>query len=38
MFSTVVSALNEGFVVTFQLFLVTLVGALPLGFWFPSAP
>lgn len=31
MFSTVVSALNEGFVVTFQLFLVTLVGALPLG-------
>ena len=31
MFSTVLSALNEGFVVTFQLFLVTLVGALPLG-------
>ena len=31
MLSTVVSALNEGFVVTFQLFLVTLVGALPLG-------
>ena len=31
MFGTVVSALNEGFVVTFALFLVTLVGALPLG-------
>ena len=31
MFATVISALNEGFVVTFQLFLVTLVGALPLG-------
>ena len=31
MFSTVLSALNEGFIVTFQLFLVTLVGALPLG-------
>ena len=31
MFATVISALNEGFVVTFELFLVTLVGALPLG-------
>ena len=31
MFPTVISALNEGFLVTFALFLVTLVGALPLG-------
>ena len=31
MFSTVITALNEGFLVTFKLFLVTLVGALPLG-------
>ena len=31
MFPTVISALNEGFIVTFQLFLVTLIGALPLG-------
>lgn len=31
MFSTVISALNQGFLVTFSLFLVTLVGALPLG-------
>jgi len=31
MFSTVISALNEGFIVTFELFLITLVGALPLG-------
>ena len=31
MFPTVISALNEGFIVTFELFLVTLVGALPLG-------
>ena len=31
MFSTVISALNEGFLTTFALFLVTLVGALPLG-------
>ena len=30
-FQTVVSALNEGFVKTVQLFLVTLIGALPLG-------
>lgn len=30
-FPTVVGALNEGFVVTFKLFFVTLVGALPLG-------
>jgi len=31
MFTTVISALNEGFLTTFALFLVTLVGALPLG-------
>ncbi len=31
MFTTVIQSLNEGFVVTFALFLVTLVGALPLG-------
>ena len=31
MFPTVISALNEGFVVTFELFLITLLGALPLG-------
>ena len=31
MFATVISSLNEGFLVTFALFLVTLVGALPLG-------
>ena len=30
-FQTVVSALNEGFLKTVQLFLVTLIGALPLG-------
>lgn len=30
-FQAVVSALNEGFLVTVQLFLVTLIGALPLG-------
>lgn len=31
MFLTVIGALNEGFVQTFKLFLVTLIGALPLG-------
>lgn len=31
MFSTVISALNEGFLTTFALFLITLAGALPLG-------
>lgn len=31
MFPTVISALNQGFTVTFQLFLITLIGALPLG-------
>ena len=31
MFATVISALNEGFVVTLCLFVVTLVGSLPLG-------
>lgn len=31
MFTTVISALNEGFLTTFALFVVTLVGALPLG-------
>lgn len=31
MFLTVIGALNEGFVQTFRLFLVTLIGALPLG-------
>ena len=31
MFMTVVGALNEGFLQTLKLFLVTLVGALPLG-------
>lgn len=31
MFMTVIGALNEGFVQTLKLFLVTLIGALPLG-------
>lgn len=31
MFLTVIGALNEGFVQTFKLFIVTLTGALPLG-------
>lgn len=31
MFQTVLNALNQGFLVTFQLFLITLAGALPLG-------
>ena len=31
MFPTVISALNQGFTVTLQLFLITLIGALPLG-------
>ena len=31
MFMTVVGALNEGFLQTLKLFLVTLIGALPLG-------
>ena len=31
MFWTVIGALNEGFLQTLKLFLVTLVGALPLG-------
>ncbi len=31
MFQTVIGALNEGFLQTFKLFAVTLVGALPLG-------
>ena len=30
-FQTVVSALNEGFIKTVQLFFLTLIGALPLG-------
>ena len=30
-FSTVVSALNSGFIKTLQLFFITLIGALPLG-------
>ena len=30
-FQTVVSALNEGFLKTVQLFFLTLIGALPLG-------
>ena len=30
-FQAVVSALNEGFLKTVQLFFVTLIGALPLG-------
>lgn len=30
-FQTVISALNEGFVATLKLFIVTLVGSLPLG-------
>ena len=38
MFSTVISALNEGFLTTFALFLVTLVGALPLGLLIPVEP
>ena len=31
MFETVISALNEGFVKTFEIFVATLIGALPLG-------
>ena len=31
MFQTVISALNEGFVQTLKLFVVTLVGSIPLG-------
>ena len=31
MFETVISALNEGFVQTFEIFVATLIGALPLG-------
>ena len=31
MFETVISALNEGFVKTFEFFVPTLIGALPLG-------
>ena len=31
MFETVISALNEGFVKTFEIFAATLIGALPLG-------
>ena len=31
MFLTVIGALNEGFVQTLKLFLITLVGAIPLG-------
>ena len=31
MFETVISALNEGFVKTFEIVVATLIGALPLG-------
>lgn len=31
MFETVISALNEGFIKTFEIFVATLIGALPLG-------
>lgn len=31
MFQTVIIALNEGFLKTFEIFCVTLLGALPLG-------
>ena len=31
MFETVISALNEGFVKTFEIFVATLIGSLPLG-------
>lgn len=31
MFQTVIGALNEGFLQTFKLFVITLIGALPLG-------
>ena len=31
MFETVISALNEGFVKTFEIFVASLIGALPLG-------
>lgn len=31
MFATVISSLNEGFLVTLELFFVTLIGSLPLG-------
>jgi polar amino acid transport system permease protein len=31
MFGTVISALNEGFLKTFEIFIATLIGALPLG-------
>lgn len=34
----VVSALNVGFLQTLKLFIVTLVGALPLGLVMPLAP
>ena len=30
-FQTVISALNEGFIDTLKLFVVTLIGSLPLG-------
>lgn len=31
MFLTVIGALNEGFLQTLKLFLITLIGAIPLG-------
>ena len=31
MFATVISSLNQGFIVTLELFFVTLIGSLPLG-------